>query len=239
MKRLVAVLLTAFCLSSITLADEAGFGLLVVNAKEYSRVWGTRGPLRTGATVLDVLEGSPAEAVDIQMGDVISRIDGTSVSDAADYTRLSDKLEVGKPVTVHIRRVVGRKVETMQRKMSPVSDADLDKLVKAACPIRAAVYSVEDNRIGIPEVKVIIKNRSTIAVVAAEFNFECYNGFGDPVGFENGIFQEKIPPLGFDRGTWQLPLEDTTKTVKGTILRVKTEDGREWKGKSPVFVPGM
>lgn len=244
----VAMLLV--CLAAAPAQDRPGFGALAVNlsaAKEAFAKAKSRPPVGSGVVVLEVTPGSPAESARLKPLDIITKIGETNVRNFEDYQAAVAGLKIGEQARVWYRRHVPAgsrlKWDAQQTTVTPISAADLAHLRKTACPLELMGGSIRTNVINLPDARIQLRNRTSQRILAYSVEMECFNSYGEPVrdfaGGSNvfrGVSQDVVEPYGEDTATWQLSLHATTSSARVRIMRVKLEDGTEWrpeKGKEP------
>lgn len=66
--------------------------------------WGLKVNATTGVLVLRIMEGTPADSADMQIGDVILSIDGVPVSTAQDVQNQVEASDIGEPLSIEVDR---------------------------------------------------------------------------------------------------------------------------------------
>lgn len=130
--------------------------------------------------------------------------------------------------------------------VTPQIEAVVRKAMREACPLELIGAILKDNATGTPQLSIGVKNVSLQDVVALEVKIEGWNRFGDPVkefgfGPNNfvGISQTTIKAGGKDLLAWALYGQDIAARAKITLMRVKLDDGTEWRPKGDKEVSVM
>ncbi len=203
--------------------------------------------IRGGVFVSEIIEGGPAYTAGMKKLDVLTHFDGHTIGD--DPTRLTEflmKSVVGKEYEVKLRRArdedKGITWSSVKVRVKPIPASVVEKLKRAmeeaamsGCPLEITHGGLNRNSIGTPELTLRVKNKRKVAVVAYEIEAQCFDRFGDKVTFigdsnvYRGISQRTIAAGESRDATWMLALRDTTTKVIVRIIRVKMDDGEEWK----------
>jgi len=97
-------------------------GVQVANASDpdVRQQLGLKDTVKTGAVIVSVLPGSPAQEGGLQAGDLVTRLNGKPVADAAQLTEIARGLKSGATVPVVVRRQspAGGRAETMLLQLS-------------------------------------------------------------------------------------------------------------------------
>jgi len=101
-------------------APKGKLGVQVGNVSdpEVRQQLGLKDTLKEGAAVVNVVPGSPAQEAGVQAGDIITRINGKSVADAAQLTDVVHGLKSGSTVPVVVRRQSGATWQTLLLQVS-------------------------------------------------------------------------------------------------------------------------
>jgi predicted metalloprotease with PDZ domain len=91
-----------YYLSRAKASTTPAFGASVADAAQYAAAHGL--PMVSGAYIGGVKPGRPAEVAGLKTGDIITRIDATVISNAADLDRALSNLENGARIRVNFIR---------------------------------------------------------------------------------------------------------------------------------------
>jgi len=101
-------------------APKGKLGVQVGNVSdpEIRQQLGLKDTLKEGAVVVNVVPGSPAQEAGVQAGDILTRVNGRSISDAAQLTEVARGLKSGSTVPVVVRRQSGNTWQTLLLQVS-------------------------------------------------------------------------------------------------------------------------
>ena len=103
----------------------------------------------------------------------------------------------------------------------------------SGAPIGVIGYTLSENSIGTPEVKIYFRNISYKKIVAFKVKFTCYNIFGDLEKSYYDAYYTDSANLDVAKTksyTWTLYGADSVHTVNNIyITEIVFEDGTKWK----------
>lgn len=202
------------------------------------------------AIVEDFYPGNYAAAAGVQKDDIVFKKSGVVIDSMKSWGKASETPpRAGQMLEYWLRRPVrGSKAtrwQSMKVEFEAMSKAAL--LESAAAereqlavekekqgPLPIIEIGIGKNVIGIPVVALKITNNADQSIMAASFDMECRNGFGDPVvwpgkgNVHSVIYQTEIPANGTVAIETTLNLHQTTHEVVAWVARVKFVDGTEW-----------
>jgi len=205
-------------------------------------------PSQACLVVTSVLAGGPAEAAGIQIGDLVTHINGQVVRDPDSTTDAMMGIPVGGECKVKVlrREVKGKSlvwkptiesITTVSFAQVTKIDDDRKKAEARRSPLRIVAGGLAPNVIGIPELSLSIKNTRDADSVAFSIEAECYNSFDEKVvglggsHVFGGISQTRLKTGKDERSEWALNLHRNTTRAVVRIVRVKFSDGSEWNVK--------
>jgi hypothetical protein len=198
-------------------------------------------PTQGGVIVSKIYDDSPAEKTELNIGDVVVRVNGRAVVNKDLYLKARAACKAGESVKLEFlryqRTVRGkRQVVTWQRHKTELVAVEDDpkKELKPACPLRIKSVAFGMNVIGEVTMGVEVESRGD-SVTAFETAADCRDGFGRPVGAwglddgqHEGLCQHAVSPGENYTAEWALHGRDATKEATVRISHVKLGDGTEW-----------
>ena len=180
-------------------------------------------------------EGAAAEAK-LRPGDIIYRIDRKTVTDASSVRAVIASHAIGDRLRLHIQRPVrvGRTWQWREMEGWVTLQA---KTEEPSAPLQFQTAIISSSVLDNPELILKVKNTQWQPIVAYEYELTCYNRFDEPVKGLRGsnthrvISQYTIDGLDSHAGSYTFHWQETTARVKVSLLRVKLEDGTEWRPK--------
>jgi serine protease Do len=96
-------------------APRGKLGVQVANVSDPAvrQQFGLKDSAKTGALIVNVMPGSPAQEAGLQPGDIVTRINGKSIADAAQLTDVAKGLKSGSTASVVVRRQAGTTAQTL------------------------------------------------------------------------------------------------------------------------------
>jgi hypothetical protein len=201
--------------------------------------------IRSGLFVVEVTQGGPAEAAGIKELDIITHFNGEPVGDQRRITELLMMTTIGAEYEIKLKRPTednnGFSWSTIVLRIKTIGTAELSEVQRAEeenlaklCPLQIVAATLGKGILDTPEITVKVKNRRKVAVLAYKVHAECYNRFGEKVGFigDNvfrGISQTTIGAGDTETSTWAMHLHDNTTKVIIRVVQVKLDDGTEWR----------
>ena len=191
-------------------------------------------PVKIGAMIARVYPNGAADAAQLQVGDIVYRIERQPVKDAAEIRDKIATFNVNDEVLIRIVRPFVRGGHTTWREVDgrvtllpepDVTDSPLD-----------LVAIVGSDVLDDPKLIVAVRNVGQQAVIAYEFRVSSFNRFDEPVrGSLTGnegerlLGQQTIAVGETTRVTYTFHWRETTAKVKIILTRVKMADGSVWQ----------
>lgn len=96
-------------------APRGKLGVQVANVSDpdVRQQLGLKETVKEGAVIVSVVPGSPAQEAGLMAGDIVTRLNGKPVNDAAQLTSVAGSLKSGATVPVVVRRRAGSGMETL------------------------------------------------------------------------------------------------------------------------------
>lgn len=218
----------------------AGLGVRLVNVADVPEIDGVEfggmgaPPVKIGAVLASVLPDGAAAAAKLRPLDIIYRIDRQATKDVASVNAIVASHEIGDRIRLHVQRPILVGLRWQWREMEGWVTLQA-KPEEPATPLQLQTAIISSTSLDNPKLILKVKNTQWQSIIAYEYEVTCYNRFDEPVtGLRNSnerrvISQYTIKAHDSHTGTYTFYWQDTTARVKVSLLRVKLEDGTEWR----------